>query len=159
MIIDAISKFGPWLWFAGAVALLTLETIVPGVHFMWFGVAAAIVGVLALLLPITWTWQMILFALIAVATVFWVRRYADPKLVKSDEPSLNVRGSQYIGRTVVVDDAIVNGRGKVRIGDTTWGAEGEDAPKGAKVEVTGVNGTVLVVTNKDAVGRSDGSWA
>jgi inner membrane protein len=159
MIIDAIAKYGPWLWFAGAVALLTMETIVPGVHFMWFGVAAAIVGVLALLLPITWTWQMILFALIAVATVFWVRRYADPKLVKTDEPALNIRGSQYIGRTVVVEEAIVNGRGKVRVGDTTWGAEGEDAPKGAKVEVTGVNGTVLVVANKDADGRTDGSWA
>ena len=159
MIAEALAKFGPWLWFAGAVALLTLETIVPGVHFMWFGVAAGIVGALALLLPIAWQWQVILFALIAVATVFWVRRYASPETVKSDEPSLNIRGAQYIGRTVVVEEAIVNGRGKVRVGDTAWGAEGEDALKGAKVEVTGVNGTVLVVSNRDSNGRSDGSWA
>ena len=149
MIMEAIAKFGPWLWFALGVVLFALETLVPGIHFMWFGLAAAIVGALALLLPITWQWQMILFALVAVATVFWVRRYADPGLVKSDEPALNVRGAQYIGRVAEVEDAIVNGRGRIRIGDTVWGAEGEDAAKGSKVEVTGVNGTVLVVSKPD----------
>ena len=152
MILDAIAKFGPWLWFAAGVVLLALETLVPGVHFMWFGVAAAIVGALALLLPIAWQWQMILFAIVAVATVFWVRRYADPGLVKSDRPDLNVRGAQYIGRVAVVEEAIINGRGRIRIDDTVWGAEGEDAPKGSKVEVTGVNGTVLVVAG------ADGDW-
>jgi inner membrane protein len=158
MITEALAKFGPWLWFAGSVALFVMETVVPGVHFMWFGVAAGIVGALALLLPISWAWQLILFAAVAVATTFWVRRYANPQAVKTDEPDLNVRGAQYIGRTVTVEEAIVNGRGKVRVGDTIWGAEGEDAPKGARVEVTGVNGTVLVVANKDANGRPDASW-
>ncbi len=147
--MDAIAKFGPWLWFAGGVALLAMETLVPGVHFMWFGVAALIVGALALLLPIAWQWQLILFAIVAVATVFSVRRYADPGMVKSDSPDLNVRGAQYIGRVAVVEEAIVNGRGRIRIDDTVWGAEGEDAAKGSKVEVTGVNGTVLVVERAD----------
>lgn len=152
MIADAITRFGPWLWFAGAVALIVLETIVPGIHFMWFGVAAAATGVVALLFPVAWVWQIIFFALTAVATVFAVRRLADPKTVKSDEPDLNVRGAQYIGRRVVVEEAISNGRGKVRVGDTIWGAEGEDAIKGARVDVTGVHGTVLVVA------RADGDW-
>ena len=152
MIAEAITQAGPWLWFAGAVALIVLETIVPGIHFMWFGVAAAATGVIALLFPIAWVWQIILFALTAVATVFAVRRLADPKAVKSDEPDLNVRGAQYIGRRVVVEEAISNGRGKVRVGDTTWAAEGEDAIKGSRVEVTGVHGTVLVVA------RADGDW-
>ena len=58
-----------------------------------------------------------------------------------------MRGAQYIGRIVIVEEAIRNGRGKVRVGDTIWAAEGEDAATGAKVEVTGVNGTVLVVVN------------
>ena len=149
MIADAITRFGPWLWFAGAVVLIVLETIVPGVHFMWFGVAAAATGIIALLVPIAWPWQVVLFALSAVATVFAVRSLSDPKAVKSDEPDLNVRGAQYIGRRVVVEEAISNGRGKVRIGDTIWGAEGEDAALGSRVDVTGVNGTVLVVERAD----------
>lgn len=143
------SDYGPWLWFVLAVALFVLETIVPGIHFLWFGVAAGIVGTLAVLATIPWQWQVILFALISVATVFLVRRFAGPDRAKSDEPSLNVRGAQYIGRRVIVEQEIKNGRGKVRVGDTIWAAEGEDAAKGAEVKVTGVNGIVLVVTEPD----------
>jgi inner membrane protein len=150
MILDAVTQFGPWLWFAIAVALFVLETAVPGIHFLWFGVAAGITGVIALVAPIDWHWQLILFSMLAFATVFIVRRSGYGDNAKSDEPSLNVRGAQYIGRTVLVEEAIRNGRGKVRVGDTIWVAEGEDALAGAQVEVSGVNGTVLVVSNGDA---------
>ncbi len=145
-----LSTLGPWNWLILAAALFMLETVVPGVHFLWFGLAAVIVGALAFATGFGFPWQLVAFALISVATVFWVRRYATPESAKSDLPDLNVRGAQYIGRKVVVEDAIVNGRGKVRVGDTLWGAQGEDAPKGAQVEVTGVNGTMLVVERPDA---------
>lgn len=145
-ISTLLAEYGPWLWFALAVVLLVLETIVPGIHFLWFGVAAGIVGVFALVMDVAWQWQLILFALVSLATVFWVRRYAGVEKSQTDEPSLNIRGAQYIGRRVTVEEAIKNGRGKVRVGDTIWSAQGEDAARGAEVEVTGVNGTVLVVT-------------
>ncbi len=48
MILEEIAKYGPSLWFAAAVLLFVLETIVPGIHFLWFGVAALVAGVLAL---------------------------------------------------------------------------------------------------------------
>lgn len=140
-----ITQFGAWLWFALATLLFILETIVPGIHFLWFGVSAAVVGLIALLLPIAWQWQLIIFALTSIATLFMVRRSNRSSVASTDEPILNIRGAQYIGRNVIVEDAIVNGRGRVRVGDTIWSAEGEDAPAGASVEVTGVNGTVLVV--------------
>jgi membrane protein implicated in regulation of membrane protease activity len=150
MMSDAVTQFGSWLWFAVAVVLFVLETIVPGVHFLWFGVAAGVIGAIALVAPMAWQWQIILFSFVSFVTVFLVRRSGSVEGAKSDEPSLNVRGAQYIGRKVKVEEAIRNGRGKVRIGDTVWAAEGEDAPHGALVEVTGVNGTVLVVTNSAA---------
>jgi hypothetical protein len=145
-----LTGLGPWAWFIVAVVLFLLENIIPGVHFLWFGLAAVVVGVLALATDLAWQWQLIAFALIAMATVFWVRRFARPEVAQSDEPTLNVRGAQYIGRLVTVEEPIVGGRGKVRVGDSVWGAEGEDAPRGAQVEVTGVNGTVLVVAHVDA---------
>jgi membrane protein implicated in regulation of membrane protease activity len=150
MLSDLIGQYGAWLWFALAVLLLVLESIVPGVHFVWFGLSAAVVGLIALLLPIAWPWQVIAFALIALAAVFWVRSKSREESSKPDVPYLNVRGAQYIGRVVAVEDAIVNGRGRVRVGDTLWSAEGEDAVKGARVKVTGVDGTVLVVARMDA---------
>jgi membrane protein implicated in regulation of membrane protease activity len=150
MIFDEIAKYGPSLWFALTVVLFLLETVVPGVHFLWFGVAAAIVGALALALPMAWQVQLILFSVVAIITVFLARRSGSGTNAKSQEPDLNVRGAQYIGRKVLVEDAIRNGRGRVRVGDTIWGAEGEDAVAGTEVEVTGVNGTMLVVARPDA---------
>jgi hypothetical protein len=145
--IDAmIGQFGPWLWFALAVILFVLESIVPGLHFVWFGLSAVIVGVIALATPLGWEWQLIAFALIALAAVFWVRQRSREESAKPDVPDLNLRGAQYIGRVVRIEDAIVNGRGKVRVGDTVWVAKGDDGPKGASVKVTGADGTVLVVS-------------
>ena len=115
---------GPWNWFILAVLLFILETMIPGVHFLWFGLAAVIVGFLALATGIVWQWQVLAFALISVLTVFWVRKYARPDVAISDQPDLNVRGQQYIGRSLVVEQAIQNGRGKVRVGDRHLGRRG-----------------------------------
>ena len=137
--------FGIWNWLILAVLLFILETVVPGVHFLWFGIAAVIVGGLAMATGMPWQWQIIAFGVLSVLTVFLVRRYVRPDVATSDLPDLNVRGQQYIGRSLVVEQAIQNGRGKVRVGDTLWQAEGQDAPAGARVTVTGAKGTVLVV--------------
>lgn len=144
--VTTLIHYGPWLWFAVAVALLILETLIPGVHFLWFGMAAGLVGAIALFKPLAWEVQLILWALISIVSVFFVRRFSLNDHAKTDEPALNIRGAQYIGRKVEVVEAIRNGRGKVRVGDTVWGAQGEDAAVGSEVEVTGVNGTVLVVS-------------
>lgn len=145
MLIDYVTSLGPWSWFLLGLALFALETVIPGVHFLWFGVAAAIVGALALITGIAWQWQWVAFALIAVATVSWVRRYTTPEAAKSDTPDLNVRGQQYVGRVVTIEQAIISGRGKVRVGDTIWPAEGPDMGVGKKAKVVGSNGTVLRV--------------
>jgi membrane protein implicated in regulation of membrane protease activity len=65
-------------------------------------------------------------------------------------PDLNVRGQQYVGRSLVVEQAIEGGRGRVRVGDTLWAAEGPDVPVGTRVTVTGARGTVLVVERAPA---------
>lgn len=149
-LFSFFSGFGPWNWFILAVILFILETLLPGVHFLWFGMAAVIVGFLGLVTGIAWQWQVIAFGVISVLTVFWVRRYVRPDVAVSDLPDLNVRGQQYVGRSVVVEQAIQNGRGKVRVGDTLWAVEGPDAPAGARVTVTASKGTVLVVERASA---------
>lgn len=71
--------------------------------------------------------------------------WAHPSISLSDQPDLNRRGAQYIGRTVIVEEPIMAGRGKVRIGDTLWPVEGPDTAMGSCVKVRAVRGTVLVV--------------
>ncbi len=144
-LTDFLWSLGSWNWFIVAVVLFVLETVVPGVHFIWFGLAAAIVGLLGLLVDISWEWQLITFAIISCITVFLARRFAAPDVTRSDEPDLNVRAAQYVGRVVTVEEPIAGGRGKVRVGDTVWPAQGSDAPQGARVKITGTSGTVLLV--------------
>ena len=148
--MQVLYTLGPWNWFILAVVLFILETMKPGVHFLWFGLAAVVVGFLALVIGVAWPWQVLAFGLISVLAVFWVRKYARPDMAISDLPDLNVRGQQYIGRSLVVEQAIQNGRGKVRVGDSTWVVEGPDAPAGARVTVTGAKGTVPVVERATA---------
>jgi hypothetical protein len=138
-------SLGAWNWFVVGVVLFVLETIVPGVHLVWFGLAAAIVGILGLVVDIPWEWQLIAFAIISCVTVFFARRYSAPDMAGSDEPGLNLRAEQYVGRVVTVEEPIAGGRGKVRVGDTLWPAQGLDAPQGARVKITGAHGTVLLV--------------
>jgi inner membrane protein len=139
------SGYGPWNWFFLVVALFVLDTIIPGVHFLWFRLAAVGVGLLAFATGIGWPWQLVAFVIFSAIAALWVRKHAQASAVVSDAPDLNVRGQHYVGRSLLVEEAIACGRGKVRVGDTLWFAEGPDAPAGATVKVTGVRGTVLLV--------------
>lgn len=71
--------------------------------------------------------------------------WAHPSVLKTDQPDLNRRPDQLVGRVVAVEEAIAHGRGKVRIGDTLWMVEGPDAPAGAEVRVMAAQGAVLRV--------------
>jgi hypothetical protein len=64
---------------------------------------------------------------------------------RSDQPNLNRRAEQYIGRRFVLETAIVNGQGKARVGDSLWLVDGPDLPTGAAIEVVGVDGSTLKV--------------
>ena len=90
------------------------------------------------------------FGVLAVITclVYWkfIRPVAE---VRDDQPLLNRRGDRMLGRRVLVAEAFVNGRGKVRVGDTVWLAEGADVDVGDAVEVVSVNGATLTVKPAD----------
>lgn len=135
-----------WAWFLIAVVLLALELLATGVVFVWLAVAAAIVGVVHLVFPgISWELQFVLFAGLSFVSVFLGRRIVDRNPVATEDETLNRRGEQHIGRSYEVVDAIHDGSGRVKVGDSIWSAEGPDAEAGSRVKVVGVEGTVLKV--------------
>lgn len=151
---DFFWNMGSWNWVILAVALFILEMVIPGISLLWFGVAALIIGGVTLALTsfapgiaagFTWELQLVSFAVLAVATVFLIRRFSGPTADPSDEPGLNTRALRYVGRVFTVVDPIVDGRGKIQVGDSLWQAEGVDMPAGTRVKVIGVNATVLIV--------------
>ena len=135
-----------WHWWVAAVALIVIEALAPGAIFMWLGVSAAVVGVVLLLAPdLSWEYQVLIFAMLSVATVVGWRIYHKSHPTETDLPTLNRRSEQYIGRNLTLDEAIVNNVGRVRLDDTSWKVEGDDLPAGARIEVVGVDGVVLKV--------------
>lgn len=140
-------ELGAWNWLIVAVVLLGLELLAPGIFLVWLGIAAAVTGVIALTIDIGWQWQLVLFAILAMVSVFAAHRYLRGNLdTPSDRPLLNRRALQHVGKSYTLAEPIENGRGKIRIGDSLWQVEGPDTPVGESVTVTGADGTVLQVT-------------
>ncbi len=139
------AELGAWNWLILAALFFVLELFAPGIFLVWFGIAAAVVGVIALTVDIGWQLQFVLFAALALAAALLARRYLRSHEDETDRPLLNRRAEQHVGRSYVLAEAIENGRGKVKIGDTLWRVEGPDAPEGTRVTVTGADGTVLIV--------------
>ena len=140
-----------WHWWIVAVVLAIVEVFTPGFIFIWLGASAFITGAILLIAPdLDWRLQILIFAVLAVASVVaWliIRRRLDTK----GEPStLSKRGHQHIGQTFVLIEKISNGRGRVRVGDSTWVVTGPDLPKGKTVLVTGVDGAILQVIAADS---------
>ncbi len=135
-----------WHWWIVAGALLIIELTAPSFYFMWMGIAAALVGLLLLVVPfMPIEVQLVLFAILSIVTTFLWRRYREKNPPTSDQPFLNQRGKQYIGRVFELEEAIVNGVGKVEVDDSTWRVQGSDLPVGDKVKVVDTKGVVLVV--------------
>ncbi len=143
-ISNLVASYGWWLF---ALLLIGAELVTPGYFLLWIGLAAAIMGLVMLVLPgLVFLVQAVLFAVLAIGVCFIYWKYIRPSAeVRDDQPLLNRKGDRMIGRRVLVVDAIVNGRGKVTVGDSVWMVEGSDCPIGTPVRVIGVNGTTLQV--------------
>jgi len=136
-----------WHWWILAALFAGIEILAPGVFFIWLGAAAAMTGVIALIIPsLGWEIEALIFALLAVVTVVFWRSYLKKSKGKDDPAAtLNRRGEQMIGRTAVLSEPIQNGRGKAKIDDSMWRVEGSDLPAGTQVKVIGVDGAILKV--------------
>nr|CRH06274.1 Conserved membrane protein of unknown function [Candidatus Magnetococcus massalia] len=134
-----------WLWLIGGLILVGLEVFIWSTFLLWLGVAALIMGCITYLYPeLSTAWALILYSLLSLTTILVGRKLFKPAKA-GDDDGLNDRGHRLVGQRVTVAVALVNGHGKVKVGDSLWLAEGEDSPEGSVVEVVDVKSTVLVV--------------
>jgi hypothetical protein len=145
-ITEFLKGFDHWSWWILAVTLFVVELIAPGIFFLWIGLAAAVVGVIALALPdIGWQIDFVIFAVLSVISAVLGRRYWKARPEDSADPTLNQRSAQYIGQVFTLETAIDNGHGRMTVADGSWLVTGPDLPRGAKVRVVGVDGARLKV--------------
>jgi|SoiMethySBSTD1v2_1073268.scaffolds.fasta_scaffold1051879_2 inner membrane protein len=148
MLARLVAELGPWSWLVLGLVLLVLEVVAPGFFLLWIGVAALIVGAATLLVFAAapfwiWQFQVLAFLVLALAAAYFGSRWMSGRYSVTDQPLLNRRGAQLIGRTATLAEPIVNGRGRIRIGDTLWRVSGPDLPAGSRVRVKAATDTDL----------------
>jgi membrane protein implicated in regulation of membrane protease activity len=151
MIANLFTQMGVWAWWILGMILIGIEVFAPGTFFLWFGLAAFVVGAITMVVGLestVWAWQAQIIAFGVLALVFAVigrRMMAKKGWDRSDQPELNERGRQLIGREAVLTQPISEGMGRARIGDTTWRVRGPNLPEGTKVRVVSADADTLSV--------------
>jgi inner membrane protein len=148
--METILALGAWNWMILAVILFTLEVLSPGIFLMWFGMAAAVTGLIAFAATISWQWQVIWFCILSAVAVLIAAKYLRRHPLSSERPLLNRRAVQLVGQSFNLVDPIVNGRGSIKAGDTIWRVQGPELAKGTRITVVGADGTVLKVAEARA---------
>jgi membrane protein implicated in regulation of membrane protease activity len=136
-----------WYWWALGAAFLVLEMLLPGVVFLFLAIGTFAAGLFLLVVPdLSIELQLLTFAVISVVAAVGLRKTLRRlQYIDSKPNSLNARGEALVGQTIVLDSPILNGRGRVTLGDGSWSVTGPDMVKGARVRVKSVDGTELTV--------------
>ena len=141
----------PWWAWASVAALIGLaELHAPGSYLIWIAIGAGLTAAIEAGWGLSLSAQISAFAVLSAISCasgyFIYRRFNHPK----DAAPLNQRNLLMIGAQGVVCLEIVNGQGKVRLGDSVWLADGPNLPEGAPVIVKSVQGTRITVEATEA---------
>lgn len=145
MTLDTIGGAGG-AWLIAALVLGIAELVIPGVFAIFLAIAAAVVGVTLLVVPgLPLAAQIAAFAIWSVVTVLIGKRWYTDFPIATSDPQLNDRAARLIGQTVTVEVAIGVEGGRVRIGDSTWAAQGTPAAIGERVRIAAIRGGLVIV--------------
>lgn len=141
-----LEGFDHWSWWILSLVLFIIELAAPGIVFLWLGLSAVVTGFATWIAPeLGWQIEFALFAVLGVTAAIIGRRYWKPGKIFSENPTLNQRGAQFVGQTFMLETAIENGHGRIKIADGGWLVSGPDLPAGARVTVVSADGARLTV--------------
>ena len=148
MIARIAAELGAWSWMVLGLVLLIAEIVIPGVFFLWVGIAAIVTGAAVIVLAMTglpypsWQVQVLAFLALSFVTVMIGRKVSTGKAGATD--ALPGRLAGMVGTVATLAEPIVDGKGRVKIGDTQWQAVAEeDLPSGTRVRVVSAESTSL----------------
>ncbi len=144
--MEYLEQISFWHWLIAGLGFALMELLLPGVVFLWVGIAAVLTGFALLAAPgMSWEIQFLVFAVLSVISVAASRHWLRKQPAETDHPNLNKRGQQMVGRILTLDQPITNGVARVKIGDGTWKVRGPDLPAGTRIRISGAEGPTLIV--------------
>jgi len=143
-------RWDVFLWTVMALLLFGMEMLIPGAFMLWLAFAAtAMIAIVWLIPGLPFLAQAALFVVLGFVSIFVYRKWYRGKEFVSDQPTLNRRAAQLIGRIVVLERAIERGTGRVQIADAYWEVSGPELPVGSSVRIVGADGMTLKVEAAD----------
>ncbi len=125
----------PWYWVIAGVILIGLEIVVPGVFLLWIGLGALLSALLIVLfpdLPSGWYFLFFAVALLSSGSLgFWIQRRGKQKAAGLPVLNQEMDGMLHKEYIAAVDFSV--GRGRIRVGDTTYTALGPDSIKAGDI--------------------------
>ena len=139
-----------WQWLILGMLLMALEMALPSFVLLWFGAGAIVSGIVLLVVPISLTAQVLIWALASIAfTLLWFK-YLKPLSI--DKTMAGLPNESILGETgLVIKAPAEQQRGIVRfttpkLGSEEWPIISEQSiALGDRVRVTGVSGNALLV--------------
>ena len=134
------------VWAVLAALFIIGELLTAGFFLFWFGLAAAVSCILAII-GVGAGWQIAAFVLLSIILVALSRRFAER--VTKEQP-IRVASDRAIGKKGLVLEKIdtIRDTGRVLVDKEEWRADTQNETvieKDAVIEVIGVEGTRLIV--------------
>lgn len=145
--MEFIESLQPWHWIILSLVLFSAEALGASGFLIGAAVAALLEGLVLFFLPeLSWEIQLGIFAVSAIAFTIIYWRYFREYNQATDQPQLNDRAAQLIGKTVTLEKGTVNGEARIQVGDTFWKVKVEqDLLPGSTAKVVATEGMVLVL--------------
>ena len=145
--MEWLTQVSAWHWASLAIILLVFETLGTAGFLIGSAIAAFLMSIIVAISPdIDWKWQLAIFSSAAlVFSLIYLKRFAKFN-ENTDQPNLNNRAAQLIGNRYTLKEAIVNGQGRIQVGDTFWKIICDDDLEAAtKIEVIDADSMTLTV--------------
>ncbi len=125
------------IWIIAGILCMIIEIFSHGFLFMSFGISAILIGILAAILILSNTFQVILFLIIAVLVFLFLRKNSG-KMIKVEEQAAFEMPKKRKG--VVTKDIPPDGKGYIK-------ADGKELPAMSRNNVTIEKGQLVIITN------------
>ena len=150
-MFELLESINHWHWLAFGLALLAIELFGTAGYFLWLGLSALIVGVILTFIPMGWQLQWTAFGAFSLLTtwLWWRRQFTNDKRGDATR-ELNQKEKQLVGEIITLNEDFPAGKGRIKVGDTTWTAKSESKiAAGSQVIITEIDGIVLTIKQKD----------
>jgi inner membrane protein len=142
------------MWFAAGLVFFALELAVPGITLLFFGVGSIVTACVLFFYPLHIFWQLCLFLLTSIATLFVFRSKIRSKLFLGKDFFYNSPSPlqpEIISFEVDVIESIIPPHlGRVLLHGAPWQASAtREIEKGARVKIIRREGLVLFVEPHD----------